>query len=306
MAEKNNKLSGQKEERLLLIDGDALLYRAYYVLPPLKTKKGELVNAVYGFLLIFLKAVRDFRPDFIAAVFDFPAPTFRHKKFEKYKSKRPKTPSELREQFPLIKKILANFHIPVFEKEGFEADDIIGTIIKKSRQDFPELEIIILTGDRDLLCLVDEKTKVYLLRRGVKEAVLCDEKKVEEKYKGLKPGQLSDFKGLCGDSSDNIPGVFGVGEKTAISLIKMFGNLENLYRILKRDRSDSLKIKQSLKKKLLKHEEEAFLSKELSEISFRAPLDFDLEECSWAGYDREKVKQNFQNYGFKTLIGRLP
>ena len=295
-----------EKKQFVILDSDALLYRAYYALPPLNTKNGELVNAVYGFLLAFFKVIREFQPDYIAAAFDFPAPTFRHKKFKKYKAKRLKTPDELRQQFPKIKKILKSFNVPIFEKREFEADDIIGTIAKTRKRVSPELETIILSGDRDILRLVDKNTKVYFLRRGVKDAVLYDKKKTEEKYQGLKPKQLPDFKGLRGDPSDNIPGVFGIGEKTAIFLIEEFGSLENLYKELEINSRKAKEMKQSLRKKLLKYKEQAFISKMLSEIRFDAPIDFDLKKCRWGRYDKEKVKQIFGKYQFQTLISRLP
>jgi len=302
---KEEKQQDKKRKRLVIVDSDALLYRAYYALPPLKTNNGTLINAVYGFLTVFLKAIKEFHPDFIAAAFDFPGPTFRHKKFKEYKAKRLKTPEDLRQQFPKIKEILENFKIPIFEKKEFEADDIIGTIVKTKKQTFPDLEIIILSGDLDLLSLVDKNTKVLLLKRGTEESFLYDEKKVEEKYQGLKPKQLPDFKGLRGDPSDNIPGVSGIGEKTAIFLIKKFGSLENLYNKLKTNSQEIKDIKQSLRKKLLEQEEQAFASKKLSEICFNAPVDFDLKKCLWGQYDKNKIKEIFEKYQFKTLLKRL-
>ncbi len=296
------------KKRLIVIDSNAVIHRAFHALPPLTTKKGEVVNAIYGFLLVFLKAVREFQPDFIAAAFDFPAPTFRHQRYKLYKAKRKKAPEELYQQIPKVKKILKDFNVQTFEKQGFEADDIIGTISKTAskKQIFPELETIILSGDLDILRLVDKNTKLYFLRRGVKDTVLYDEEKAEERYQGLKPEQLPDFKGLRGDPSDNIPGVFGVGEKTAIFLIKKFGTLENLYKELKVNSEEAKEIKQSLRKKLLDYKDQAFVSKMLAEIRLDAPIDFDLKECQWGKYDKEKMKRIFEKYQFQTLINRLP
>ncbi|MBU0476788.1 DNA polymerase I, partial [Patescibacteria group bacterium] len=180
-----------EKKRLLVIDSNSLIHRAFHALPPLTAKEGELVNAVYGFLLVFFRVLKDFQPDFIAAAFDLPVPTFRHKKFKEYKAKRPPTPKELSSQIPKVKEVLRAFNAPIFEKQGFEADDIIGTIAREApilwRQDGrgPKIETIIVSGDLDTLQLVDSNTKNYTLRRGLKDAVLYDEKLVKEKYQGL-------------------------------------------------------------------------------------------------------------------------
>ncbi len=288
-------------KRLIIIDSHAVLHRAFHALPPLSTKKGELVNAVYGFLLVFFKAIKEFQPNFIVATFDLPRPTFRHKEFKEYKAKRPKMAEELSQQIPKVKKVLQAFEVPIFEKEGFEADDLIGTIAKQAerRQVFPKIGIIILTGDLDALQLVNRQTKVYALRRGVKDAVLYDSKKVEERYQGLKPAQLLDFKGLRGDPSDNIPGVTGIGEKTAIQLLREFGSLENLYKDLE-------KVKPRVRALLEQYKEQAFLSKKLAQIRKDAPIDFNLKNCRWPKYDEEKVIQLLQKFNFNSLIKRLP
>jgi len=289
------------EKRLIVIDSNSIIHRAYHALPPLTTKKGELVNAVYGFLLVFLKVIREFQPDYIAATFDFPAPTFRHKKYKEYKAKRPPAPEELYLQIPKVKEILKGFSVPIFEKEGFEADDIIGTIshLAPKKQILPGIETIILSGDLDALQLVDSHTKVYALRKGVKDTILYDENLVKERYQGLTPEQIIDFKALKGDPSDNIPGVTGIGEKTAIELIKEFGSLENLYQNL-------AKLKPKLKESLLFQKEQAFLSKELAEIKTNVPIDFNLKKCQWREYDKEKITKILSNLEFYSLIKRLP
>ncbi len=298
----------KEKKRLIIIDSNAVIHRAYHALPHLTTKKGELVNAIYGFLLVFLKAIKEFKPDFVVATFDFPAPTFRHQKYKLYKATREKAPEELYQQIPKVKEILKSFDVQVFEKEKYEADDLIGTISKSApkKQIFPELETIIITGDLDALQLVDKNTKVYTLRKGVKDTVLYDEEKVKEKYQGLIPEQLIDFKALRGDPSDNIPGVLGVGEKTAIDLIKKFGSLENLYQELKDNTEKAREIKQSLRKKLLDCKEQAYVSQMLAEIKEDVPIEFDLKKCSWGEYDKEKIIQIFKKYEFQTLISRLP
>jgi len=299
----------EKRKRLVIIDANAVIHRAFHALPALKTKKGEIVNAVYGFLLVFLKTIKEFKPEFIAAAFDFPAPTLRHIKYKLYKANRVKAPDELYEQIPKVKQILKEFNVPVFEKEGYEADDIIGTLSKKmvKKQIYPKLEVVIVSGDADVLQLVDENIKAYILKKGVKDIVLYDGKKVEEKYQGLSPAQLVDFKALRGDPSDNIPGVKGIGEKGAIELIKKFGSLENIYKALKENDPKFKEIKnyQSLKEKLIQSKEQAFVSKMLAEINKNTPLDFNLEICRWGNYDKEKIIKVLKNYDFKSLVARL-
>lgn len=296
-----------EKKRLVIVDGNSITHRAYHALPPLTTKKGELVNAIYGFLLVFLKALREFQPDFFVATFDFPAPTFRHQEFKEYKATRPRAPDELYNQIPKIKEILKTFNVPIFEKEGFEADDLIGTIanLAPRKQIAPEIETIILSGDLDNLQLINPHTKVYVLKKGVKETVLYDEKMVKERY-GLEPLQLIDFRALKGDPSDNIPGVSGIGEKTAIKLLQEFGSLENLYQELKGKTEKTKKLKIDLRNKLLQHEEQAFFSKNLAKINLNVEIDFNLMECDWKNYDREKVTKILQDFEFNSLIERLP
>lgn len=297
-----------EKKRLIIIDSNSIIHRAYHALPPLATKKGELVNAVYGFILVFLKTIKDFNPDFIAACFDFPGLTFRHKKFKKYKAKRPPTPKELCQQIPKVKKVLKSFNTPIFEKQGFEADDIIGTIARLAakKQILPEIEIIILSGDSDLFQLVDAQTKVCILRKGVKDVFLYDEKEVREKFKGLNPRQILDFKALRGDPSDNIPGVTGIGEKTAIELLLNFDNLENIYKKNEADSEKTNKIKPKLKEILLKYKEQAFLSKNLAQIKKDVPIEFDFKNCQWQDYNRNEAKELFEKFEFFSLTKRLP
>jgi len=297
-----------QKKKLIIVDSNSVIHRAYHALPPLTTKKGEIVNAVYGFLLVFFKAIKDFQPDYIVAAFDFPAPTFRHKKFKEYKAKRPPAPKELYQQIPKIKEVLESFDVPIFEKKGFEADDIIGTIIDLApkKQVLPEIENIILSGDLDILQLVDSQTKVYALRKGVKDIVLYDEKLVREKFQGLAPEQLLGFKALRGDPSDNIPGVTGIGEKTAISLLLEFSSLENLYKEIEEKSEKAKKIKSKLKETLLKYKEQAFVSRDLAELCKSAPIDFDLKKCCWKEYNKGKVTKILKNLEFYSLIKRLP
>jgi len=302
----------KEKKRLIVIDGNALVHRAYHALPPLSTKKGEIVNAVYGFLLVFLKAIKELLPDFIAATFDLRAPTFRHEKFKDYKATRKKAPDELYSQIPKIKELLKNFNVPIFEKEGFEADDVIGTIANLAQQKpaSQEIETIILSGDLDTLQLINKNTKVYTFKKGLKDTILYDEKAVKEKYDGLVPEQMSDFKALKGDPSDNVPGIPGIGEKTAISLIKEFGDLENLYKeienikVLPKEKAGILNPR--LFNLLKDYKDQAFFNKTLTDIDKDAPIDFNIEACNWNDYDQEKVVQNLKEFEFYSLIERLP
>jgi len=296
-----------EKKRLIIIDCNSIIHRAFHALPPLTTKSGELVNAIYGFLLFFLRAIREFQPDFVAACFDLPGPTFRHKKYKEYKAKRPPAPEELYQQIPKVKEILDAFNVQIFEKEGFEADDIIGTIanLAPKKQIFPEIETIILSGDLDTLQLVDKNTKIYLLKKGVKEAVLYDENLVKIKYLGLGPGQLVDFRALRGDASDNIPGVPGIGEKTARELLLKFGNLENLYKEIKINSQLAKELKSKLRETLLKYQDQAFLSKTLAQLERNIQIDFNLKKCQWGKYDQEKVIKILKRLEFQSLISRL-
>ena len=311
----------KSKRRILIIDGNALVHRSYHALPPLTDKKGELVNAVYGFLLVLFKAIKEIQPEFIVATFDLSAPTFRHKEFRDYKATRQKAPEELYRQIPKIKEILSFFNIPVFEKEGYEADDLIGSIAKLVAQKkfLPKIENIILSGDLDTLQLVSPQTKVSTFKKGIKESVLYDEEKVKERYQGLTPKQLPDFKALKGDPSDNIPGVPSIGEKTAIELIREFKSLEDLYIALEKkisgkasykeleEKSEKLKkIKPKLRKTLIRNKEQAFFSKMLATIQRDVGLDFNLEKCQWRDYDKRKASQYLKNLGFYSFIKKLP
>jgi len=302
-------------KRLLIIDSFSLIHRAYHALPHLSTKKGELVNAVYGFLLIFFRALKDFKPDYITACFDLSEPTFRHKEFKGYKATRPKTPEDLVSQISKVRKILESFSVPIFEKQGFEADDLLATIATKFKNN-NEVETIIISGDLDTLQLVDDNTKVYALRKGVKNAVLYDKEKVFERY-GLSPVLLSDYKALVGDQSDNIPGVSGIGPKTAIKLLQEFETLENLYEKLPTSASASVKttadkkamaskqIPNKLKEKLIKYKDQAFLSKKLAQLQINVPLNFDLVKCKLE-YNKKRATAALKELEFESLISKLP
>jgi len=298
------------KKKFIIIDSNSLIHRAFHALPPLTAKNGELVNAVYGFLLVFLKCIKEFDPKYIAACFDLPGITFRHKEFKKYKATRPKTPKDLLDQIPKLKEILNAFSVPIFEKQGFEADDLIGTITKivnneQKTMSSGEIELIILSGDLDTLQVIDKDTKVYTLKRGVKDTVFYDEKEVKKRYQ-ISPLQFVDFKALKGDSSDNIPGIPGIGEKTAITLLKEFGTLENLYKEIEKDSEKTKNIKPKIKNTLKELKEQAFLSKKLAQIRYDVPIDFNLKKCQWEDYDEKKVVNIFKKYEFYSLIDKLP
>ena len=289
-------------KKLLLIDGNAIIHRAYHALPPLTTKKGELVNAVYGFSSTVLNVIEKFKPDYVVASFDLAGPTFRHKKFKDYKATRTKAPDDLYAQIPLVKDVVRAFNIPIYEEEGFEADDVIGTIARNVERgtwnEKKKIETVIITGDLDALQLVDDNTSVYTMRRGISDSVMYDEGAVRERY-GISPEQLKDFKGLRGDASDNIPGVKGIGEKGAISLIREYGSLEKVYENID-------KIKGATRDKLERDKAQAFMSKDLGTIKTDIKLDFDLKKALFDDFDREKIMSLFQELNFFSLIKRLP
>jgi len=294
------------KKRLVVIDGNALVHRAFHALPSMSSPKGESVNAVYGFLLVFLKALKDLQPDYIAATFDLAGPTFRDKIYDKYKAKRKSAPDELYTQLPIIKNVLHIFGVPIFEKQGFEADDIIGTIahLVEKQQTLPKIETIIITGDLDALALVDNQTKVYTLKKGLKDTVIYDRDLVMERYDGLMPEQLNDFRGLRGDSSDNIPGVPGIGEKTAIQLLKEFKTIENLYSEI--ESGGAPLVSDRIRGKLKQAKDQAFFSKKLAKINFNVPIDFNLENCCHKEIKKKELVKLFQDLGFYSLIKRLP
>jgi DNA polymerase I-like protein with 3'-5' exonuclease and polymerase domains len=280
------------------------VHRAWHALPSLSTQKGEAVQAVYGFLSILLRAIKEFEPTHIAAAFDMEGPTFRHKKFKEYKATRQKAPDELYAQIPLVKEALEAMHVPVYEKRGFEADDIVGTIADKASKD-GALETVILSGDMDTLQLVDKKTKVYTMRKGVQDSVLFDEKAVEAKFEGLKPDQLIDYKGLRGDPSDNIPGVSGIGEKTAIHLLQEFCSIENLYEALEKEEGIS-DIKPGVQEKLRQGKKSAFMSKDLAIIERDAPIQFGVEDARWKQPTSKESRDLLARFEFESLAKRMP
>jgi len=291
----NRDLKNPKEGQLVLIDGHAILHRAYHALPPLTTRSGELVNAVYGFCTILLKVIDDLKPKYLAVAFDTPKPTFRQDIFIGYQAQRPKMEEELAGQIEKIQKVLGVFKIPIFAVEGYEADDVIATIAKRAAE---KQEVIIVSGDKDLFQLVDKRIKIYMPIRGLSEAQLFGEKEVEEKM-GVKPNQIVDYKALVGDASDNYPGVPGIGPKTAVDLLEKFETLENIYRSV-----DKIK-NQALKEKLIKGRENAELSKKLATIINNVPVSFDWKKSRLGDLGSEEALAILRQFGFKSLIGRI-
>lgn len=279
-------------KKIIIIDSNSVIHRAFHALPPFKNKKGEVVNAVYGYLTFLFKAIRELEPDYIAACFDVSKATFRKELFGEYKAKRQKAPDELYFQIPKIKELLKKFKIPVFEKKGYEGDDLIGTISKKENGN---LEKIILSGDKDNLQLINKNVKVFLLS---KDLNIFDTKKVQEKY-GIRPDQVVDAKALKGDASDNIPGVLGIGEKTAVNLLNEYDNLENIYNNIEN-------ISGKTKEKLLEGKESAFLSRELAKIITDVEFDFNIEDCKWGDFEKAEIVKAFEEFGFKSLIPKIP
>ncbi len=283
---------------LLLFDGNALVHRAFHALPPLTVSKtGEMVNAVYGFASTLLKVLAEFKPTYWAVAFDRPPPTFRHEKFEEYKAQRPKMPEELKNQIKRVHQLVNAFHIPVFEINGFEADDVLGTLSRQSNEQ--GIETIIVTGDNDMLQLVVPGVETLIPRRTFNDTILYDEQAVKQKY-DLKPTQITDFKTLVGDASDNIPGIPGIGEKTATKLIQKYGSLEGIYAHIEEI------IPSKLQATLRQYQSQAFQVKELVTIVKDVPIDLDLETCQVSSYDRSEVVELFRELGFINLLPRLP
>ena len=291
-------------KKLVLIDGNSIMNRAFYGImgsKTLTTKDGKYTNAIYGFLAILFKLLEDEKPEYIAVSFDLKAPTARHKLYDGYKANRKGMPNELAEQMPIIKEVLKAMNIDIVEKEGYEGDDIIGTLSKYGEE--KGLEVIILSGDRDTFQLATDKVKIHIPRTkaGKTETEIYDRNKVKEVY-GIEPKQLIEVKGLQGDTSDNIPGVPGIGEKTALSLIQKYETIDNLYKKLEAG-EDDLKGKQ--KEKIEENKDLAYLSRTLGEINTKVPINDTLEELKTEEWDKPKVLEIFKELNFKRYIDRF-
>ncbi|MCK6462662.1 MAG: DNA polymerase [Candidatus Pacebacteria bacterium] len=289
---------------LVLLDAHAILHRAFHALPDFTSPKGEPTGALYGFTAFLLKVIRELKPDYIAAAYDMPQPTFRHAAYEDYKAKRPKMDDALAKQINRSRDILKEFNVPVYAAPGFEADDVLGTVVEKVKDKSGEIQTVIASGDMDTLQLVKNgDVVVYTLKKGINDTVIYDEKMVNERY-GFGPEMIPDFKALKGDPSDNIIGVKGIGDKTATELIKKYGGIENLYGELAKGKVEA---KPRVVELLKNSEEEARFSKTLAEIRRDAPIEFSLDDVSWKkNFDPEKIKNIFNELGFRSLINRLP
>jgi len=301
----------KQDKKFVIIDGNAMLHRAWHALPPLTTRDGRLVNAVFGFASIMLNIIKELKPSYGIVAFDPPGKTFRHETYKEYKATRQKQPDELYDQIPMVKDVALKFGFSIEEKEGFEADDVIGTLSKLAAKH--NLKTIIVTGDMDALQLVDKNTEVYTIKRGISDTITYDVKGVKEKY-GFGPEKVIEYKALAGDSSDNIPGVAGVGEKTAKELLDKFDAIEDIYEYiekglsskvegLKRDKKEG-KIKDAVVKKLMASKENAFLSKELATIARDIKIKFSLKDLEVKPANRDELLELFRDLEFRSLIAR--
>ena len=291
-------------KKLVLIDGNSIMNRAFYGImgsKALTTKDGKYTNAIYGFLAILFKLLEDEKPDYIGVTFDLKAPTARHKMYEGYKANRKGMPTELAEQMPIIKDVLRAMNIDIIEKEGYEGDDIIGTLSRYGEQ--KGLEVVILSGDRDTFQLATDNVRINIPRTkaGKTETEIFNREKVKEVY-GIEPKQLIEVKGLQGDTSDNIPGVPGIGEKTALSLVQKYETIDNLYAKLESGEAD---VKGKQKEKLEQNKDLAYLSRTLGEINTKVPIEDTLEELKIEEWDKPKVLEIFKELNFKRYIDRF-
>ena len=287
----------KKAKKLFLIDGQGLIYRSFFALPKLTTSYGQLINAAYGFTMVLMRLLQEQKPDSIIIAFDTPQPTFRHKQFASYKAQREKMPPELIEQLPIIKEIVDKFNIPTIELQGYEADDIIGSLVQQAKDS--EYKTVIVTGDRDLLQLIDEDSEILLMQKGITQVEHHQLESIK-KMLGFDPQLIPDYVGLKGDSSDNIPGIPGIGEKTAKTLIQKFGTLENII-----ENANQIENK-SIREKILKYQDQARLSKMLAVIKRDIALGLEFQKIGYQGPDYEELRNIFRKYEFKKLLDKIP
>lgn len=294
-----------EKNKFILIDGNSILHRAYHANPRFEVN-GKLVNAIYGFVSTLFSTIDKHHPSHLAIAFDVKGPTFRDEIFEHYKAKRVRPPQEFYDQIPDVWNFVKTMEIPLLSKEGYEADDLIGTIAKVINGDLKDGEVVIVTGDQDALQLVDCRTKVAMPAMGKIQETIYDEAGVLGKF-ALKPDQIIDYKALSGDSSDNIPGVPGVGSKTAVILLKEYSTVDNIYRSIDRGETDFIvSLKRGILEKLASGRESAFMSKQLATIKRDVPIDFNLSEGLIHDFDRNEVIKFLEKFNFKSLIKRVP
>jgi len=321
----------EKEKTLVLIDSNAIIHRAYHALPKnMSTSKGELTNAVYGFATTLIKVLEDLHPTHIAAAFDIGKPTERLKEYKEYKATRVAADQELYDQIPKVQELLKVFNIPIYSYSGHEADDCIGTISDKfeernPNQEYKGFRVYIVSGDKDIFQLVDGNIFVYWLKRGLSEAGIINRKVIEVEW-NLEPEDFIDLKALAGDPSDNIPGVPGIGPKTATELLQKFDTLKNLYdkiaillncytannttiqqynKEVAENIAKELGLKPRVIKLLLEHKDQAFLSQKLATINRNVPIDFNLEDAKWGEYDKDEAKAFFERMQSHSLLKRF-
>lgn len=297
-----------KPKLLVLLDSHAIIHRAYHALPDFASSKGEPTGALYGLSTMLLNIVKQFKPDYVVAAFDLPGPTYRHEAYKDYKAGRKKTDDELSIQLSRARDIFTAFNIPIYDMPGFEADDMLGTIVEKLKDD-PDIDIIIASGDMDTMQLISgKKVKVFTLKKGIKDTVTYDEKAVKERF-GFAPEFLPDYKGLRGDTSDNIIGIKGIGEKTATTLISEYHTIEKMYKALKKDKGEVMKkcgISPRIADLLLENEEDAEFSKALATIRKDAPIDFKLPEKTFKeSVDYKEVEKLFNELEFRAIKERV-
>lgn len=312
----------RRKKRLVLIDGHAILHRAFHAFPEtLTTRKGEVVNAVYGFTRMLLAVISELKPEYLAVAFDTDRPTFRHAQYVGYQATRPRMAYELEDQIRRVQQVVQTLNTPIFMVPGYEADDVIGTLARQATEKLKNLpagplrseaskagkktkkqklvdEVIIVTGDRDMFQLVGPRVKVYAPQKGFANAIIFDTKKVKESL-GVVPSQIVDYKGLVGDASDNYPGVRGIGPKTATQLLAQYGTTEKIYKNLK-------KLPEKVSLKLAEGIEEGVLSRKLAQIVTDVPIKLDLTACKVKDYDREKALTLFAELEFRSLMDKLP
>ncbi len=287
---------GHDLRRLVLIDGHALLYRSFFAFPPtLALPDGQLLNAAYGFTRILLSTMTELKPTHLAVSFDV-GKTFRHEAYEGYKAHREKMPDDLKSQEPIVQEILGDLNIPIYSVFGYEADDVIGTLAVQAAHE--EQEAIIVTGDKDMWQLVNEYVRVFVPGTGQRLSRMMDRQGVKDSL-GVWPEQVPDYKGLAGDNSDNIPGVNGIGPKTAVGLIDRFGSVEGVYNHVD-------EVMGSVQQKLIRDKEQAIKSKKLATIETRVPVQLDWDQCKVTTYDKNKAIAVFTKYEFASLIPKLP
>jgi DNA polymerase-1 len=282
--------------KLIIIDGNSIANRAFYALPLLSNAKGQHTNAVYGFTTMLLRLLEEEQPTHFLVAFDAGKVTFRHEQFKDYKAGRSKTPPELSEQFPLIKQLLESFSITQFELEGYEADDIIGTLTRLADES-KKIEVLVVTGDKDMLQLASGQVTIALTRKGISEVEKYDPAEIQAKY-GLTPSQIIDLKGLMGDASDNIPGIQGIGEKTGLKLLHEYGSVEEVLNHVE-------DLKGKMKERVREHKEAALMSKQIATIFREVPMEAGWDTYTYNGYDEDKLVPMFQMLEFKSLLERL-